>query len=166
MLNNMMIDELIKCPKNIVDAIPKHGMAIDKKNSFVKRKNLTLKSTDDKHIFEMFLRQNTMFIEDFSIGLMFKTEDKSVGKITLIRYNGEHGQSDWSRDNHYSAFHIHKITEKLLIEGIYEPKDIQITNKFSTFDSALTQFLHYVNVKNFDKYFPHYDKQMYLFEGQ
>ncbi len=166
MLSNREIDELIKCPKIIIDASPKHGMGIDRKNSFVKRKNLNLKSTAKDCTFDLFIRQNTLLIEDFSIGLLYKTEDKIFGKITLIRYNGEHGQSDWSKDNHYSAFHIHRITEELLIKGIYEPKEIELTDKFSTFDSALNLFLKFVNVKNITEYFPHYEEQLSLFKGE
>ena len=166
MLSNKQIDDLIRCPKMIIDASPKHGMAIDRKNSFVKRKNLSLRSTADDYNFDIFIRENTMLIENFSIGLLYKTEDKNFGKITLIRYNGEHGQNDWSRDRHYSAFHVHSITEDLLLQGIYEAKEITLTDKFSTFDSALNLFLKSVNVKNITEYFPHYEEQLCLFEGE
>ena len=165
MLTNKKINELIKCPKIIIEATPKNGMAADKQSSLIMRKNLKLQSKEEQHLFDVFIRHNTKFIEQFSIGLLFKTNDKTVGKITLIRYNGEHGQNDWSRENHYSAFHIHKISEKLLKAGIYEPKDIKITQQFSTFDSAMNEFLRHLHIVNYAKYFPHHDEQMLLFEG-
>jgi hypothetical protein len=108
MLKNEKIDELIKCPKIIIEAYPKNGMLPDKKSSFVMRKNLKLQSTDKQYFFEVFIRHNIMLIEQFSIGLLFKTDDRAAGKIALIRYNGQHGQSDWSSGNHYSAFHTHR----------------------------------------------------------
>lgn len=95
-----------------------------------------------------------MLVEQFSIGLRFQTNDKMVGKITLIRYNGAHGQIDWSKDKHHSAFHIHKITAELLAKNIYEPKDIEITERFATFDSALSEFIKYTNIINHSDYFP------------
>lgn len=166
MLTDQKIAELIKYPKIITEAIPKKGMATDKKSSFIRKRNLKLQSDDEQYFFDAFIRHNTMLIEQFSIGLRFKTDDKTVGKITLIRYNGEHGQSDWSKDNHYSAFHIHKVREILLNKGIYEPEHIEITQKFSTYDSALNAFLKDVHIINFAKYFPHSDKQRALFEGE
>jgi hypothetical protein len=166
MLKNEKIDELIKCPKIIIEAYPKNGMLPDKKSSFVMRKNLKLQSTDKQYFFEVFIRHNIMLIEQFSIGLLFKTDDRAAGKIALIRYNGQHGQIDWSSGNHYSAFHTHRINEKLLAQKIYEPKHIEITDKFSTFNSALNEFRLYVNLVNFTEYFPHSDVQMSLFQGE
>jgi len=166
MMTNKKIDELIKCSKAIIDASPKNGMAPDKKSSFIIRKKLRIQSEDEQYFFDVFMRHHTMLIEQFSIGLLFKTDDKTIGKIMLIRYNGEHGQSDWSKNNHYSAFHTHKITEELLDKGVYEPKHIERTDKFTTFDSALNEFLRHVNIINLAEYFPHADKQLPLFEGE
>lgn len=150
MLTDNEIEELISCEKIIVKAEPTTGMENDPKSSYVKRKNLQLESTDKRYIFDVFIRQNTKFINQFSIGLRYKINEK---KIILIRYNGEHGQSDWSIDKHYSAFHIHKITEELLDKGIFEPKYIEITSRFTTYDSAINEFRKHVNINNYTKYF-------------
>jgi len=155
---NKKIEDYIKCPKYIFDANPKHGMATDNKSALIKRKNLYLKSIDEKHQFTVFMRQNTMLIEQFSIGLLFKLESINFRKITLIRFNGEHGQTDWSKDNHYNSFHIHNINEALLEQGILEPKLVEITNKFNTFHSALFEFLNHVNITNFIDFFPDFKK--------
>jgi len=69
-------------------------MAADNKSALIKRKKLNLKSKDGKHQYTVFMRQNTMLIEQFSIGLLFKLESINFRKITLIRFNGEHGQAD------------------------------------------------------------------------
>ncbi|ETR71331.1 MAG: hypothetical protein OMM_08191 [Candidatus Magnetoglobus multicellularis str. Araruama] len=90
MRTNNTIEELIKCPKYIFDAKPSQGMAIDKKSALIKRKNLYLKSEDKKNQFSVFMRQNTMLIEQFSIGLLYKFESLNYRKVTLVRYNGAH----------------------------------------------------------------------------
>jgi hypothetical protein len=104
LLTDSDIKKLILCPKMITDALPRKGMISDKKSNIVKRKNLKIISQDGQYHFEIFMRQNTLLIEQFSIGLQFKSDERSIGNLTLIRFNGEHGQSDWSKDNHYSAF--------------------------------------------------------------
>ena len=71
MLTNTKIEELIKCPKYIFEANPKQGMSSDTKSTLIKRKNLKLKSDEDETCqFTVFMRQNTMLIEQFSIGLL------------------------------------------------------------------------------------------------
>jgi len=62
--------------------------------------------------------------------------------------------------------HIHRISEALLAGGIYEPREIEITERYSTFDSAINEFLRYINLMNITEYFPHADKQMLLFERE
>lgn len=166
MLTNKQIEELIRCPKEVVEAHPKNGMLEDRRSAFIKRRNLKLEAVNDDSEFEIFIRQNTVFIEQFSIGLLYKTNDKIMGRLLLMRYNGEHGQSDWSKDGHYQAFHIHKITEKLLKDGVFEPKEIEITRDFQSFDEAVNKFIQAVNIKNYKTYFPHAEKQLFLFESE
>ena len=163
MLTGKQIENLINCPKKVVEAHPKNGMLEDKKSSFIKRRNLSLEAIDDDYEFDVFIRQNTTFIEQFSIGLLYKTNDKIMGKLLLMRYNGEHGQSDWTKDGHYRAFHIHRITESLIKEGIFEPKNIEITKEFQSFDEAINKFIRAINIKNYKPYFPHTEKQLSLF---
>jgi len=54
----------------------------------------------------------------------------------------------------------------LIRKGIYEPKEIEISDTFSTFDSALNEFLTHTNIINSAEYFHHFDKQISSFEGQ
>jgi hypothetical protein len=158
MLANKRIEDLIKCPKYIFNANPKQGMATDNKSALIKRKNLNLKSEDETQQFTVFMRQNTMLIEQFSIGLLYQPESSKFRKITLVRFNGEHGQTDWSKDHHYNSFHIHYLNEALLKQGIFEPKSIEITDKFNTFHSALFEFFNHVNIVNYIEFFPNFKK--------
>ena len=166
MLTDSDINRLVTCLKRITDAVPKKGMGPDKKSSLIRRKNLKLISEDEQHRFDVFIRHNTMLTEQFSLGLRFRSDDKLIGNITLIRFNGAHGQSDWSRDGHYSGFHIHRISQALLAKGISEPREVEMTDRYSSFDSALNEFLKYVCLTNINAYFPQSPGQRLLFEGE
>jgi len=158
MLNDREIKELIACQKSIERSEPKHGMQTDGRFN---RRSMELKSADQKHSFTMFIRQSTELIEDFSIGLVYKSLDKEKGSVNLIRFNGSHGEVDWSKDGHYSAFHIHRVSESLLNQGNREPKEIELTHRYSTLESALAEFFKEIKLENWQAYFPEL-KQMTL----
>ncbi len=89
MLTDRQIRDLIACPKVIVKKEPVRGY---KEENLHKRCDLaleTMPSSAEK--FTVFTRQNIMFIENFSIGLRYQTNDPKLGTITLVRYNGPHG---------------------------------------------------------------------------
>lgn len=159
MLNQSEIDGLISEPKRIARANPTHGMKPDGRNE---KKNLDLVSVDGNHRFDVFIRKNLSLIEDFSVGLIYKSNQKELGDVMLIRFNGSHGQSDWSESRHYSAFHIHTITEDFLRKGIREPKNITLTDRFSSLDQALTEFFSNIAVEAWQAHFPEL-KQMPMF---
>ena len=140
MLSDKQIENLIKCPKSIIETNPTKGMEQDRKSRYIKRKNMKLMSMSGQDEFHVFIRQNTMLTEQFSIGLLYNTKNTQTGIITLVRYNGEHGTSDWSVGQHYSSFHIHSINADLLDKGIYEPEIIEQTDRYTTIDQALALF--------------------------
>jgi len=151
MLNQSEIDGLISEPKRIARANPTYGMKTDGRNE---KKNLDLVSADGKHQFDVFIRKNLSLIEDFSVGLIYKSNQKELGDVMLIRFNGSHGQRDWSENRHYSAFHIHAITEDLLREGIRELKNIKMTDRFTSSEQALAEFFSDISVENWQAHFP------------
>ncbi len=151
MLSQTEIDRLISLPKQIERTTPAHGLKTDGRNE---RKDLDLESTDGNHRFRVFIRKNLMLIEDFSVGLVYRSNRKELGDLMLIRFNGSHGRSDWSEDRHYSAFHIHVMTEKLLTKGVREPKDVSLTDRFSSLEQALVEFFNHVAIENWPAYFP------------
>ena len=53
----------------------------------------TCKPWDGSAMFRVFIRQNTNFIENFSIGLLYHTGDRMLRTIALVRYNGPHGET-------------------------------------------------------------------------
>lgn len=151
MLTQDELNNLISCSKLVENAEPSRGMNTEKRSY---RKNLDLKATQERHLFRVFIRQSTELLEDFSIGLTYRSGDKEKGNIILIRFNGNHGDVDWSKDGHYSSFHIHRMTEDLLEQGIREPKETEITTRYSTLEEALAEFFNEINLENWLGYFP------------
>ncbi len=163
MLTDREIQELIQSPKKIKERNPDRGYS---EGDGHRRCNLVLE--DDSGgggIFSVFIRQNTFFIENFSIGLVYK-KDKEVGSITLIRYNGPHGETSRDEDGHYAKSHIHRVIAEEVRSGIMQPqeKHREITEKYSIFEEALNAFLVDVGIVNGSEYFPELN-QLGLFDG-
>jgi hypothetical protein len=163
MLTDDQIKTLIGCDKKIVNADPKKGMKPDGKSDFLQRRNLDVCSLSEQESFTVFLRKNNFLIEQFSIGIIYKTRVKEPGSIMLLRYNGIHGTKDYSIDGHYGNFHIHTITETLLNQGIYEPQETKKTSSYTSFDQALNLFLLKLNIINIKEFFPAPNIQLELF---
>ena len=104
-LSDQQIQDLLDLPKAITRKTPARE-AYREENS-QKRCDLELEAlSDDDAKFLVFIRQSSKFIENFSIGLRYQTNIKSLGTITLIRYNGPHGESSRQPDGHYAKSHI------------------------------------------------------------
>ena len=163
MLTEQRIQELIELPKTIVSKLPRYGYREDNSN---RRCDLELRSNgQDEEMFDVFIRQNVRFIENFSIGLRYRA-DLPLGAITLVRYNGPHGESSRASDGHYAKPHIHRITEQELTIGSTQPqeRDRTITRRYATLEQALSVFFDDAGVSNRDKFFPEI-LQMRLFDG-
>ena len=111
---------------------------------------------DGTRRFSVFVRQNARFIENFSIGLRYHSDDPTYGTITLVRYNGPHGERSRDPDGHYARPHIHRITADEVQSGSREPKERhrEITDRYSTFETALHVFLSDAGIMNLSDYFP------------
>ena len=158
MLSDSEIQELIIMPKEIITKPP--AKIYEKKSSI--HCNLDLQSLDPQgKLFSVFIRQSIKFIEDFSIGLCYLPEDKILGRIQLIRYNGAHdkgGHYDKNRDKdgHYGNPHIHRITTEEMEPAMInpQPKHRKITDKYNAFDEALAVFFKDMKIGNYLKHFP------------
>lgn len=163
MLTQQRIQELIEVPKTIVRRRPSHGYREENGN---RRCDVDLESRGhDESAFAVFIRQNLQFVENFSIGLRYRA-DLPLGAITLVRYNGPHGETSRTPDGHYAQPHIHRITEQELASGSTQPqeRDRTTTNQYGTLERALWVFFNDVRVSNHDKYFPEIT-QLRLFDG-
>lgn len=110
-------------------------------------------SVDGIHNFAGFISRNTVFQENFSIGLVYDPKDEK-GKFCLLRCNGLHGETIGAP--HHSFFHIHKVSANDINNGIKVEKHIQKTMEYSTFEDAIQFFIRYINILPLDrlKHFP------------
>lgn len=155
MLTDAQIQELIAMPKRILNKEPANGYKAD---GAQRRCNLVLAAIHPGNgEFNVFARQNIEFVENFSIGLRCKTS-AHPREITLIRYNGPHGEVSRDQDGHYAVYHIHRITQEELAKGSVEPPEMrrELTDRYNTFEEALLVFFSDIGVSNYDEYF---DKQ-------
>ena len=164
MLTDHEIESLVKLPKNIVSKTP----AVGYRNENLHRRcelELTASSSPITE-FTVFIRQNDKFIENFSIGLRYKTKDRTLGTITLVRYNGPHGETSRGPGGHFGRPHIHRVTAQELTEGNREPQERHrdITDRYSTFEQALSVFFRDIAASNYLDYFGEL-RQLELFNG-
>ena len=159
MLTDQEIQALIKSPKEIKEKVPVKGYNDINKH---KRCDLTLQTSEGKS-FGVFVRQNKTFIENFSIGLRYQTNDRELGSITLVRYNGPHGETSRSQNGHYDKPHIHSMTATEMDSGSTQPqeKHREITDRYHTFEQALEVFFGDIGARNYLEYFPE-SRQMSL----
>ncbi|MCF6147639.1 MAG: hypothetical protein E3K37_03170 [Candidatus Kuenenia sp.] len=118
-----------------------------------KRNDMKLKSMDTDDLFYVFMRIHTEdFQENFSIGLLHQSLEGS--RNLLIRFNGNHGQivENPITTNPHFGYHIHKATAKNMNNGIFEPKAVELTNEYASFNEALKYFFKRININNTDTY--------------
>lgn len=147
------IERLIQLPKSIRAKSPSSGYREDGGH---KRCDLDLYAISDTRInFTVFIRQSSKFIENFSIGLQYQTNRKVPGTITLIRYNGPHGDSSRHFDEHYHKPHIHRITADEIGSGSVQPQEKfrEVTTWYRTFEEALVRFFDDIKVSNMSQHF-------------
>ena len=166
MLTDDEIQGLLDRPKTIVSRSPRAGYRVEYGH---RRADLTLEAANGRGAaaFAVFIRQNVRFIENFSIGLRYRSDAAGVGEVTLVRYNGPHGEMSVHPDGHYAKPHIHRITSAELASGSRDPKERHrtITDRYSTLDTALRTFFGDLNINGIQQFFPDL-LQGGLFNGQ
>lgn len=148
------LQKLRELPKTIQGRIPRRDFQEEDGH---RRGKLDLLSISDSRLqFQVFIRQNIRFIENFSIGLQYPTNHRIPGTITLVRYNGSHGEEAKSPDGHFGRPHIHYVTAQELSEGHLQPRENKrvLTDRYTTFEDAIRVFLQDIGVSNIDAYFP------------
>ena len=123
-------------------------------------------TSDSSEKFAVFIRQSSVAIDGFSIGLRYRTLDDGPRTITLTRYNGPHGEYSRHPDQHYAQPHIHRITADELEKGLTQPRENyrEITQRYNTFEQALAVFFQDINAANYQEHFPDL-RQLRLLNG-
>lgn len=149
------LDALIACPKRTLDP-PKNSMR-EEWGSY--RNEATLESQDGLHAFRVFIRQNIMFPENFTVGLDFIPRDER-GSVCLLRCNGPHGPHLlWPHHVHY---HVHKAHEENLKEGRKAEAFAEVTEAYACLEEAIRHFGRLCAIMDWEDYYPS-ERQM-LFE--
>jgi hypothetical protein len=153
-LSQSDIERLISCAKRVTEA-PRREL---KEEVAYFRNDAKLESADgDKGEFPVFLRKNTAFPENFSIGLVFNPQD-GQSSIILLRLNGKHGSFNKSFDpeHPHCAFHVHIATEEAIKARSKPEKHAETTTEFASFEEALQVFVRRINLDAAEatKYFP------------
>lgn len=158
MYTDQLIQQLITCQKVVTDS-PKEK---DARSDYTK-KVFTLLSVDEQFSFSGFMNQNTMFPENFSVGLVYKPKEEK-GSITLLRCNGMHGGT--IQNPHHAYCHIHTVLADYLNQGSRVENHIEITNEYSTFEMAIQYYINRIGIVPGDRqrHFPPPSGQVGLFE--
>lgn len=152
-ITDQEIQDLIRTPKVIVGKTPKLGY---KEKEGHRRCDLDLEATSlDSVRFKVFVRQNLRFIENFSIGLRYKIDHPALQTITLVRYNGPHGETSRHPDGHHAQPHIHRLTAREIASGSIQPQEShrEITDRYMTFEQAIAIFFQDIRVSNYHEHF-------------
>lgn len=158
MLTDDLISKLIREEKVITES-PKRDFKVEHQHL---RNDFQLTSSDGIRSYSIFMRQHIIFKENFSIGLVFHSEEGT--SYNLFRCNGNHGEVVVDILNpvpHY-GYHTHEITAELLENNINDPKKSELTKEYASFEQALNYFYRYVNILNTGEYFPNIN-QMNIF---
>jgi hypothetical protein len=147
MFTDELINELIDSPKKIIDS-PKEikGWGSYSKKIFI------LESVNGQYTFGGFICYNSLFHENFSIGLVYHPKDEK-GRICLLRCNGPHGEHKDAP--HHLFTHIHTVTADDINNGIKKERHI-VRAEYSTLEDAIQYYVKRVNIVSADrqKYFP------------
>jgi hypothetical protein len=156
------IEKLLSCAK-IIKTPPKAQMVLEK-GSY--RNDMGLISTDDKLEFDVFMRKNMDFPENFSIGIEYKPRGEK--SFCLLRCNGPHGKFKGEPEETESVhfhYHFHKAKPENLERGIRAEQNGEITKGYASFEDALPYFLKTINVEGYESHFPALLQQQINFEN-
>lgn len=159
----MLTDELINkfiTEEKIITEPPKRDFKEENQHL---RNDFQLTSSDGLRKYSVFIRKHINFLENFSIGLVFHSEEGT--SYNLFRCNGNHGEvvADILNPIPHFGYHTHIIIANLLENNINDPKQSELTNEYASYEQAINYFCRYVNIRNAERYFPNIN-QPNLFE--
>ncbi len=143
----LSIDELISCEKQIIEA-PSRDFKEENRH---RRRDMRLQDMGvGKRMFSVFIRPSLEFAEDFSLGLVYLSQDGK--RMTMIRYNGQHDQSNdpYDLEKKHFQYHIHRATAENLNNGRYAKHPASVTRDYASFEEATTEFLQVIGLRTGD----------------
>jgi len=105
--------------------------------------------------FEVFMRINARFQENFSIGLEYLPKDER-GSLCLLRCNGPHGifLGNPAVPQQHFLPHLHKAKPENITLGLRPEKGGEATREYVSYPQALVYFLKTIRVTNAEEFFP------------
>lgn len=157
---NELLEQLRSCEKKIIS--PPGDFKEERGH---RKQDFEMMSIDDEHHFIGFTRQNLHFTENFSVGLLYNPKSERE-KITLVRYNGPHGEN--IEIEHHESFHIHYATAERINSGKKAEGHVETTDRYGSFEDAIQVFVKTINLREQDRkqYFPPPTGQAFLFDDE
>jgi hypothetical protein len=133
-LTDEQIQELISEQKPLPEGLVPSPKMTTRNQSL--RRDIEVTS-DAGHEFIVKLRQNELYLFDFSVILGYRLP--GLSKIFLLRrYNGKsHNHTNPIENERFREFHRHTATERYQKRGSKEEHFAEIDKRFSTFDDAI-----------------------------
>lgn len=144
------INNLLICQKRIITP-PKQNFSANRGHQ---SNSMQLESTDGLYKFHVFMRINSKFIENFSIGLRYTPSDGSE-HFNVLRCQGPHGgyKGTITADDSHFEYHIHLARAENIAEGKIAEKDGEFTDAYSTYEDALVYFIRRCNIIGAEEHF-------------
>ncbi|MFH0939936.1 MAG: hypothetical protein V1899_11760 [Planctomycetota bacterium] len=133
------LQSLIQQPKRVTN--PQARWRIEEK---YERMNYDVIAQEGKLKFQIYIRKNSIFSEDFSCGIRWMMSSGET--LTLARYNGSSHIHD---DIEYEC-HIHHATEEAIRQGRKPECHAESTKLFHTCDGALHCLLNDFKISGLD----------------
>lgn len=116
------------------------------------RNDMELTTVDGTQHFSVFMRQNQMLPDHYSIGLRWHCQE--LGKwITLFRCNGSHGANQ--KCQWHNKPHTHTLPEENFNTARYAQQSLINANpSYLTYNEAIVHFCVYCGIQDAEKYFP------------
>lgn len=147
-----MIDDLVKCPKEILRK-KKPQYKIENRH---KRMEIDI-SSQDGNVYTMFIRVSLEFAEDFSVGLRLEGPNMfSDTAIVLVRFQGPHGAQSETRSfsDLHNSYHVHQYSEDDAAHRRRRASvKFEIHSSFNSIESAIANFLDYCSIKDINGIF-------------
>ena len=156
LISNERLEELITTEK-VIENSPKRHFKVEKCQ---RRNDFDVYAPAIGEHFHVFMRQNTILSENFSVGLQWQVEKELV---TIFRCNGIHGGN--RNIPHHLVPHIHKLNLSEAAKEHFTENVAQETSEYTTFDGAIYYFLNHCKIKGAEEYFPFFH-QISLFDDQ
>ena len=149
-LSQAEIDALISCGKDITDP-PRRETRLSRGH---RRNEMLLRSREGGEEFQLFIRENERFPENFSVGLNYLPA--GGGKpFPLVRCNGAHGDFNRARSgNPHCQYHVHTVSAQLIAEGKDPLGNASPTSAYASLIGAVRYLCQLAGVSGYELHFP------------